>query len=110
MKNFKEYARHILDEINFIKNHCTGKSFDDFNNDELLKRAIIRSLEIIGEAVKNIPQDILDQYPNTEWKNIAKTRDRLIHHYFGIDYTIVWDIVEKHIDLLKQDIDSILAT
>jgi len=102
MKNFKEYVRHILDEADFIEKECAFSSFERFNENQLLTRAVVRSLEIIGEAVKNIPPEILADYPEVERKNIARARDRLIHHYFGVDYYIVWDIVKNHIPLLKE--------
>lgn len=109
MKNCKEYARHINEEIEFIQNTCINLSFSDFENNQLIKRAVVRSIEIIGEAVKNMPADILEQYPEVEWKNIARTRDILIHHYFGVDYEIVWDIVIFHIPILKDAIEKILT-
>jgi len=91
MKNYRDLARHISEEIKFIDSSSIGLSFTDFDNNPLIKRAFVRSLEIIGETVKNMPTDILELYPEVEWKNIAKTRDKLIHHYFGVDYEIVWD-------------------
>jgi len=101
MKNFNEYVKHILDEIIFIEKECGFSSFDKFIENQMLTRAVVRSLEIIGEAVKNIPSGILADYPEVEWQNIARARDKLIHHYFGVDYYIVWDIVKNHIPLLK---------
>lgn len=109
MKSYKDLARHIAEEIEFINSSSSGLSFTDFENNPLIKRAFVRSLEIIGEAVKNMPQDILLLYPEVEWKNIAKTRDKLIHHYFGVDYEIVWDIVKFHIPVLHDAIINILA-
>ena len=108
MKNYKEFAKHIQDEIIFIEEECVFLNFDQFITNELFKRAVVRSLEIIGEAVKNIPSEILEKYPDTEWKNIARTRDILIHHYFGIDYEIIWDIIQNYLPKLKSDIEKIL--
>ncbi|RPJ07377.1 MAG: DUF86 domain-containing protein [Spirochaetaceae bacterium] len=108
MKSFKEYARHIQEETALVINQCHGLSFADFLGDEILKRAVVRSLEIIGEAVKNIPLEIKQNYSGTDWKNIARLRDRLIHHYFSIDYEIVWNIVEKHLPSLKSDIEKMI--
>jgi uncharacterized protein with HEPN domain len=107
MKNYKEYARHILDEIKFIEKECGSLSFSSFIENELLTRAVVRSIEIIGEAVKNIPSEILEKYPDVEWKNIARARDKLIHHYFGVDYYIIWDIIKNHIPLLKTAAEKI---
>jgi len=109
MKAHKEYAWHIMDEINFIKSNCSMLSYEAFLADEVLKRAVIRSLEIIGEAVKKIPAEVIAIYPATAWKNIAGMRDRLIHHYFGVDYFLVWDVLRNHLAQLEKDIHRILA-
>lgn len=70
---------------------------DDLIDNEVLKRAIVRSLEIIGEATKKIPADIKDQWKEVPWRNIAGMRDKLIHDYVGINYAIVWDVVRNKI-------------
>ena len=76
-------------------------SQEEFVHDEILSRAAIRSLEIIGEACKKLPPDFKSAYPQIKWKEIAGTRDKLIHDYFGVDYDIVWDIIENELpDLL----------
>jgi len=76
--------------------------------DELKQRAFARSLEIIGEAVKMIPEDFRSQHPKVDWKSFAGLRDKLIHHYFGVDYAIVWDVVKNELPDLKQKILQIL--
>ena len=106
--SYHEYLRHILDEIIFINNKVKGVEKDRFFNDEVLKRAFVRSLEIIGEAVKRLPEDFRAKYKDTDWRAIAGTRDKLIHDYFGIDYDIVWDIVTNEIPELKTQIEKIL--
>lgn len=103
-----EYLRHIQDEMNFILIHSADFSKDDFLGNDMFKRACVRSLEIIGEAVKNLPREFTSKYPNIEWNLIARTRDVLIHHYFGVNYNIVWDIVQNDIPVLKKHIDQIL--
>ena len=108
MKNYKEYARHIYDEIIFIEEHCGNLDFDSFDTDAVLKRAVVRSLEIIGEAVKNIPEEVKKGFPETAWSDISKMRDRLIHHYFGIDYMLVWNVVTAYLPGLKKDITALL--
>ncbi len=108
MKNYKEYSKHIMDEIIFIEKNSQDLTYDQFISNEILKRAFVRSIEIIGEAVKNIPNDVTDQYPQTNWKNIARMRDRLIHHYFGIDYSLLWDVICIYLPYLKEDIETIL--
>jgi uncharacterized protein with HEPN domain len=76
--------------------------------DETRQRAFVRSLEIIGEATKKIPEGFRKQYPSVEWRAMAGMRDRLIHDYFGVDYELVWDVVRNRIPELRGQIASIL--
>ena len=103
-----EYLRHILEETEYLMNRSAGISKEDFLQDETLKRAFVRSIEIIGEAVKKVPADIKDKYSHLEWRAIAGMRDKLIHDYFGIDYDIVWDVVTTKVPELHQKIKEIL--
>ncbi len=97
-----EYLRHILDETEYLIKRSSGLSKNDFLQDETLKRAFVRSIEIIGEAVKKVPADIKNKYAHFEWRAMAGMRDKLIHDYFGIDYDIVWDVVTNKIPVLKK--------
>jgi uncharacterized protein with HEPN domain len=108
MKRYKEYARHIWDEIKFLREEATGITLDQLLRDEMRRRAFVRSLEIIGEAVKNIPASVKEQYPQIEWRRIAGTRDRLIHHYFQVDYKIVWNIIQVELPPLEKAMQDIL--
>jgi uncharacterized protein with HEPN domain len=85
-----------------------GLQMDEFLKDETLKRAAVRSLEIIGEASKKIPVDQKLRWPGIPWKNMAGMRDRLIHDYMGVNYLIVWDVMENFIPELKILISQIL--
>lgn len=85
-----------------------GMEKEVFLSDETLKRAFVRSLEIIGEAVKRLPNDVKQQYSHLEWRAMAGMRDRLIHGYFGVDYDIVWDAVTNKIAKLQQEVEHIL--
>ena len=105
----REYLQHILDEARFLIESSAGVSKVVFLQDETLKRAYVRSIEVIGEAVKRVPERVRQQYPNIEWRAIAGMRDRLIHDYFGVDYEIVWDVVSNKVPTLAQDVAQILT-
>lgn len=79
MKDDKVFIKHILDEINFILKETSKSSYDGLLNNETLKRALLRSLEIIGEATKNLSQNFRDQHPDIQWREMAGLRDKLIH-------------------------------
>ncbi|MEW6609430.1 MAG: DUF86 domain-containing protein [bacterium] len=105
-----EYLKHIVEETEFIINEVTKISEDDFYINDSLKRAFVRSLEVIGEASKNIPEGFREKHSNVDWRNMARMRDKLIHHYFGIDYSIVWDVVKNEIPVLHSKILKIIQS
>ena len=84
-------------------------SFEGFMNDETLKRAVVRSLEIIGEATKKIPADFKIKWNSIQWKNMAGMRDRLIHDYIGVNYSIVWDVMKNKIPDMHKEISKFLT-
>lgn len=103
-----DFFRHIADEVSFILEQTKNKTQQDFLNDIVLQKAVVRSLEIIGEASKRISVDFKYQYPQVDWKEMAGTRDKLIHHYFGVDYDIVWDIIINELPELQGEIERII--
>lgn len=105
-----EFIRHILDEIEYILSQLPGQDYESFRKNETLKRAYVRSLEIIGEAAKKIPKDIQDLQPDIEWRKIAGMRDRLIHGYFGVDYRIVWDVASTKLVDLQAELEILLKS
>lgn len=103
-----EYLRHMQDEAQFILKASHGLSRQQFVADEILKRAFVRSIEVIGEAAKNVPQDFRDQHPEISWRQITGMRDHLIHGYVSIDYEIVWDVIVKRVAELNVLLHEIL--
>ena len=81
---------------------------DSFLKDATLKRAFVRSLEIIGEASKKLPDDVKATQPDIEWRKVTGMRDRLIHNYFGVDYTIVWDVATRKLPELRKKLHALL--
>ena len=104
----RDYLRHILVEVEYLLASGKGLTFDAFMENETLQRAYVRSLEVIGEAARNVPQEFRSQHPDVQWRAMTGMRDRLIHSYFGVDYEIVWDVVQNHIPELRRQIAFIL--
>ena len=104
-----EYLKHIRDECLYILSVTDkGINKEEFLYDETLKRAIVRSLEIIGEATKKIPADYKIKWNNVKWKDMAGMRDRLIHDYMGVNYSIVWDVIRNKIPELYDQIIEVI--
>jgi uncharacterized protein with HEPN domain len=105
-----EYLKHIRDEC-FYPLSVTGDdlSKDEFVQNETLKRAVVRSLEIIGEAAKKIPGDFKVKWSSIRWKNMTGMRDRLIHDYMGVNYSIVWDVIKNKIPELYTQITEVIG-
>ena len=98
------YINHILDAIKDIEESLKGITKNQFIKNKDVREANIRRIEIIGEAVKNISKSLKDKHQEIKWKEIAGTRDKMIHHYFGVDLNIVWDIIKINLPDLKNKI------
>ena len=98
------YVLHILDSIDATEDFLRNATEREFMSSRLKQSAVVREIEIIGEAVKNISSKIKDKHAEVNWKDIVGTRDNMIHHYFGVDLTIVWNIVKLDLPKLKKDI------
>jgi len=107
MKDVKVFLQSIFESIEKIESYTfSGK--DEFMKSTLIQNAVIRNLEIIGEATKNIPQDVKEQNSEIPWKQMAGLRDVLIHDYMGISLKIVWNVIQNELPQLKTMIKKIL--
>jgi len=107
-KNHLRYLKDIINALKSIETFVEGMNFEDFKHDDKTISAVIRKFEIIGEATKNISNNIRDQYSQIHWKEMAGMRDRLIHGYSEVDLNLVWETVQKRLPKLKSEIQNIL--
>jgi uncharacterized protein with HEPN domain len=103
-----EYLGHIHKEASYLMRRLAGVSRAEFDADETLQRACIRSLEVIGEATKRVPDDFRREHQQVDWRGMAGMRDRLIHDYLGVDYDIVWDVLMNKVPPLAAEIERIV--
>lgn len=108
-KSDKVYLFHIRDEIDFILKNTADKNSQCLQ-DELFSKAIVRSLEIIGEASKRVSANVKENTSEIPWREMAGTRDKLIHDYFGIDMEIVWDIISNELPELKTKVEKAIQS
>ena len=106
-KDPEVFLSHILESIDLIEGYSEGITLVEFIESPQLQDAIIRRIEIIGEAVKNLPEDFKRNHPEIAWQKIAGMRDVLIHQYFGVDLALTWDVIQSDIPDLKLNISRI---
>lgn len=107
MKDDKFYLNHIIESMTYIESYITGGK-DEFFKSRLIQDAVMRNLEIIGEAVKKVSMNTRNQHEDIPWREMAGLRDVLIHEYFGVDLRTVWGVVEKELPRLKPQIEDII--
>lgn len=100
-RHYGLFIKDILTAIDNIEDFVKGLSFEEFCKSEKTQSAFVWQIQIIGEAVKNIPKDIRDRYKEVPWKYMARMRDKIAHFYFGIDYEIVWGVVKNNLPEIK---------
>lgn len=108
MRDYKLYLDDILHAIKKIEKYTKGINIQELKKDDIVIDAVSRNLEIIGEAVKNLPSNIKERYPDVEWRKISGLRDILVHEYFGIDLEILCDIIKNKLPGFKKEISCLL--
>lgn len=107
-RDYREYIKDILQECEFVRKYTQGIEYEDFLESDLLRHAVVRALEVIGEAVKNLPNELLEKYPQIEWKRVKGMRDRLAHAYFGVDYELLWRVIKEELPSLCNVVKDML--
>ncbi len=102
------FIKHIRDFLNDLEDYTKKQTRENFMKNKIVQDAVFRKIEVIGEAVKNLPGDFTDKYPGVPWKDIVGMRDKLIHHYFGVDLEKVWNVIKDEVPILKKEIHKIL--
>lgn len=105
-----EFVNDILEAVQRISRYLGGLSYDDFRRDTKTQDAVIRNIEVIGEAAKGVTEEWRAKHPHIPWKSMAGMRDRLIHHYFGVNLDIVWQVASEELPLLTPELSQITKT
>ncbi|MGC8976463.1 MAG: DUF86 domain-containing protein [Candidatus Ratteibacteria bacterium] len=107
-RDIRDYLNDILEECNYLMRASGELTFETFIQNEHLKKAFLKSLENIGEAVKKIPKKLKDKYSKINWRNVAGIRDILVHEYFGVNYKVIWETIKEDVPKLKDVIEEII--
>ncbi len=107
-RDYKVSLSDIKDAIKRIKAYTKGMSFKDFSSDLLVQDAVLRNLAVIGEAAKNLPEEITKKSDEVEWKDLAGLRDILMHQYFGVDLETIWGVIETDLPKLDKCVSNLL--
>lgn len=108
MRQYRLYLQDILQAIENIEDFITGMDFESFKEDTKTTSAVIRQFEIMGEASKQIPSDVREQYSHVPWSELARMRDKLIHGYFQVNYRTVWNTIRNDLPSLKEQVLEVL--
>jgi uncharacterized protein with HEPN domain len=107
-RDYKLYLRDMVEAAQFIETHTAGLTGENFANNEVLLRAVLHSLIVIGEASRHIPEDIRQKAPGIPWREIAGARDIIVHGYFAVNMPIIWSIIEDEVTELRQQVEKLL--
>jgi uncharacterized protein with HEPN domain len=109
-REYRDYLKDILDSINDIESFVGDMSFEDFKRDKKTIYAVVRGIEVMGEAAKKIPKTLKDKYREIPWKKMAGMRDKLIHEYFGVDVEILWETIKDDLPSIKPLVQELLKS
>jgi len=107
-REYGDYIEDILDSISAIEEFVKGMNFEDFAEDRKTIFAVVRGIDVIGEAAKHMPKSIRDEYPEIPWRDMAGMRDKVVHEYFGVDLKVVWKTATDHIAEIRPLIQKVL--
>jgi len=102
------YLEDMLDSMKRIQTYIEGLDYEEFHKNSLVSDAVIRNFEVLGEASKNVPEEIKAKYPDIPWKEMYGLRNLVTHAYFGVDYEILWEIAKNHLPANRTELKKII--